>query len=840
MGLFGSKKKKKFYTAVQRMIEDKAITPSSKNAVASYLFEGGMSTSVNSKSLPDYLIEAAQNNMPTKYKQGYRYADKGHYAFGLPRAESTRAGVGVEARIQQIIEAEVDNPITPLYARLEEANYYHFMWQLLIKNYGYNPTSNELENLTAEKGFTCYLTSAQIFYTDATMQAVLDASYLDQWGLPAEFGPTLERAQDFTRPQLAYQTDPAALQDYAKIKYEYLEVIPDTTNPAEFKASFFDGLVLKGVGEIGAKIQIKDVDDLVLAEGLTDETGYFEVTLEEEATEVFVYVVDTAENSSEVNLLTAPFEDPDNEGIVGETPTQTEFKREEEFTFDFLEYISSNTESDTDVYSPEPDYIMACYTYELAGKTEIKFLTYAFGSGLNPAYEEVLQYAEATGEFFPRLYARLDGDNLTGLSKTDPRYKTSVKFAKKLGIDWVGWVKQLHDSIDNVGDVQQLFMTLCAPLNTSDPVIAEYLFRYFYKIYHEIEGYAEGSTTIKQGMAFNIRDTAYSHIVSFSGLELIQNPGNVTQVGKYTTSYVGDWESPYHSVKFQVSATEYVEIKIYGASSRHNFGGNGTSVSGTDEALVFPLDRSIIPKMTTTELELLFGKCLYIFINVIKVIKVKWYQTGIFKVIMVVIAIVVSFFFPPAAVVAYGYLAVAAYAIAVSIAISLVVQVLAKVLVKLGVNSGLVAVIAVIIAIIAIAVGGGASIGEILNTSANTLLQVSNAAFQLSSQMSQMYLKETVKQMEAFQAQAKSKWELLEEAQKLLETGTMPLSLETLMSDLRSKVLIRLGESPDIYLTRTIGLGNVGTMAFDMVSNYVDNTLVLPDLNTTMQQTQRG
>lgn len=875
MGLFSSKKKKKFFTAIQRMVEDKDIVPSGKSAVMRYIFEGGLSTSITSKSLPDYLIEAAQNNMPSKYKRGYRYVDKGDYVYGLPKAASSRDAVDVPAKVKEILELELGTSINLLYGKLEEANYYHFMWKILIEDYGYNPTTNELENLTAVKGFTCYLTSAQIHYCNDTMQAVLDSTYFDQWGLSADFGQTIERSQDLNRPQLSYLLDTAATKDYALVQYEYLEIIPDTTPPVDFKTTSFDGLVLKGVAEIGATVKVYDVTDVLLTSAITDEDGYCEITLASAETAIKIKVVDTALNESGIVDIVAPYEDLTDFG-TGDEPTQTEFKREENFTFDFLAYIQSNhgvgvepvDPGETppviadDDYVPEHNYIMACYTYDNAGITEIRFFTYVFGSGLNPEFEDIIQYSEASGEFFPRLYARLNGNDLSQLPKTDPIFKTSTKLGKHLGIGWEGWVKQLHASIEDVGTVQQLFMTLAAPVNTTDVVICEYLYRYFYKLYDEqpeapvgfVPPLGEAFNT-KEGLSLGIADSAYAHHIEFSAIGFNTVTGSIGEVGHYTSTYVPEstttvreglrirrvvLAAAYHSIKWQVTSTEYQEVRVYQLSSAHRFSGGGTSVSGTDEALVIPLDRSIIPRMTTPELEILFGKCLYLFINVVKIIKVKWYQRGVFKVVMAVVAIVISVVSVGAGAPISAYLLAAAQAVALGVAVSLAVQVLSKVLVKLGVSVEAVAILATVVAVIAVFAGDGSSLAEVLNTSAKTLLQASNAAFQLASSMSSLQLMETVKQMEAFQAEAKSKWELLEEAQKLLDTGIVPLSLETLMSDLRSKVLIRLGESPEVFLTRTVGLGNVGTLAFDMVSNYVDSALVLPDLNTMMRQTQRG
>lgn len=863
MGLFSSKKKKKFYTAVQRMIDDDQIVLSSKAAVTNYLFSSSISTSVMGKSLPDHIIEAAMNNMPSKYKAGYRYAAKGYYEpFGLPTAATTQAAVDVTLKVKEAVELEVGTTVDLLYAEIGEANYYHFMWKILIESHGYNPTTNELENLSVLKGSPCYLTTARVEYCTATADSVEDSTYFDQWGLSTESGQTTNRIQDLNKPLISYVIDDALLEDRAVITYEYLNTVADTTPPPVFKPSFFDGLLLKGIAEKGATVLVHDAADVFITSGVASATGYFEVTLVSSTSTVKVYVKDAVNNISTVVDITSPFEDT---AVVepGDDPTQTIFRIEETFNFDFLAYIESSTPSDTDVQVPDITYIMSAYTYDNAGTTEIKYLTYIYGSDVNPALEDVVNFESATGEFFPRLYARLNGDNLGNLPSTDPKVKASKKMAKKLGMEWKGWVEQLHEAIDDVTDVQQLFITLAAPVNTTDVVTCEYLYRYFYKLYTEQPEAPVGfvpplgdAFNIKEGLSLRIADNEYAHHVQFSAIGFDTVTGNIGEVGHYTSTYVPEITNSvlqgllvrrvavaaaYHSIKWQVTETEYQEVRVYRLSSAHRFSGGGTSVSGTNEALIIPLDRSVLPRMNTAELEILFGKCLHLFINILKIIKVKWYQTGVFKVVMAVIAIVVSVVFPPAGAAAYaGWAALAyaaAYAVVVGLVISLALKLVVKLLVSLGVSAEIVGIIAIVAAIVALAYGDGSSLAQVLDVSANTLLQVSNVAFQIVAGMQAYELNEIAKQMDAFQEQAKAKWELLEDAQKMLDTGTTPISLEVLMGDLRSKVLIRLGESPETFLMRSIGMSNVGTLGYEMVSNYVDSCLVLPDMNTMIRQT---
>ncbi len=277
MGLFSSKKKKKFYTAVQRMIEDDAIVLSSKSAVINYLFTEKGSTSLNSKSLPDYLIEAAQNNMPSKYKRGYRFAANGHYTgFGLPTAATSRLAIDIPAKVKEIMELELGTTVDMLYAHLEEANTYHFMWKILMESHGYNPTTNELETLSLAKGFTCYLTRAQIHFCQATADAVIDSSYFDQWGLSTESGATVERVQDLNALHVNYVIDPGAVEDFCLVEYEYLEIIPDTTAPTAFQTNSYDGFILEGVCEKGATVEVYDTaaTPALLGTGTADTLGH--------------------------------------------------------------------------------------------------------------------------------------------------------------------------------------------------------------------------------------------------------------------------------------------------------------------------------------------------------------------------------------------------------------------------------------------------------------------------------------------------------------------------------------------------------------------------------------
>lgn len=875
MGIFSGKVKRYYSTTVQRMIEDDQIVFSSQGAINNYLFSGGgrVSTSVFSKSLPDHIIEAAQNALPARLNRAYRAAKQGRYAsLGLPKCESvSRDAVNIEAVVRDYLEDIVGAPVSMLYTEVQEAQPYHVMWQLLIDNYGYNPDTNELEGLTASVGFTCYLTRAVLFFCQTTADAVIDDTFYDAWGYSTEFGETIDRTRDTTRDVLAHGIDPVATEDYVVLTYEYNEVVADTTAPIEFKASSFDGLLLKGVAEIDSIVRVYDVTDVELASAVADGTGYCEVTLPTTTADIHVRVEDSSGNLSTILAISNPHDDPTHVGITGDSPTVTIVKREEQLNFNLLPYMPPlPLDDEPTVYAPNPDYIQAAYTYELAGVPHLGYLTYEYGSETIPVLDDLFQLTEAAGEFYPRVYARLNTDNLSMIPKTDPKYKDSVRMGKVLGIEWKGWVEGVHEGIAeadgiSTGEVKQAFMMVGAPMNTEDPVLAEYLFRYFHKSYNEMDtplltsiAFKDPALDLKSGLYLEIKDQVYTQVLMYEYLGLKRVSGSIGEVGTYSAHYVSNMPlgtrrtrgfilskpNKCHIYRWQDTVGSYLEIQVFSASTAHRFNGGSSYQNGKDDALIIPLDRSALPKMNQKEKEILFAKCMHMFINVLKTVKEKWYQTGIFKIVMLIIVVIISVVTygagAGAAWTAYGAIMAAVTAVAISVAISLVIKIVAKVLVGLGVDSKVFAVIAVIIAIIAIAVGASSNVAELLNTSADVLLQVSNAAFALAGSMSNMELMETVKQMDVFQAQAASKMEMLDKAREMLETGTVPIDLEVLMGDLRSKVMINLGESADTFLTRTIGLSNVGTLAFDMVGKYVDSKLTLPDLNYTMSKLNRG
>ena len=871
------------------MIPDDSIVLSGKIAVLRYLAEkgDGVSVSLDAKSMSDYIIEASQYALPAKMRAARRYAAKGEYAYGLPTASSISVeGVDITNVVKQVIEADLGHSVDMVYAFIGDANYQHFLWKKLIEKHGYNPTTNELTTLSAVKGFPCYLDTAQLTYGKATVELYEDLKALDLHGFSVESGQSIGRVQDLSRLPIDAEVDTLVNDAYADITYKYLEIIPDITPPPSPVINSLTPTTIGGYAEIGGSVKFY-ISGVLQYTVTANSTGYFSYTFPStlaNGTVVNTVVVDAANNQSSVVAATVPYTNP-TPATQGTPATITQVVHTESFTFDFLDYIptavvteAADSGSGGDYGGTvdariENDYIQACYTFSSGGVTQIRYFTYVYGSGSIASLDNAFTTGAAFGEFFPRLYARLDGQDLVNtLSKYSDEYKSSKRMAKILGIDWEDWSKSLHDSIDSVGDVQQLFITLAAPMNTEDKETQEYLYHYWTAMYNQLDVPSTLPKLValnaKAGKTIEVKDNVYSHIVSFKAVSINDVVGSIGAVGTFASGYlntdkevvksiitpssgggtskfkyltiksqVEDAGFPsHHYYRYQDTPTSYKEVLVFLASSTHSFSGKSTTALGDDENLVIPLDNAVLPKMTNNEKEILFAKCMHLFINVKKVIKVKWYQRGAFKVVMAVVAVAISIAFPPAGVAAFSLTSVLT-AVGTSILIGAAVNMVITLLVKLGVSPELAGALAVVAAIYSgyLAVEGTTGV---LNMTASEVLKYSSYAMDMSAKASAYQMQQLQKDIDAFGEMAKEKEKELQQAKELAYNQVIDMDLELILADGRSRVFVTLGESVQDFLNRSPLNTTQTTLSY--ISNYVDLQLQPPSLNEILQQLQRS
>lgn len=532
-------------------------------------------------------------------------------------------------------------------------------------------------------------------------------------------------------------------------------------------------------------------------------------------------------------------------------------------TMGYTNYISPNdTDSDTidedtvlgtnpDVIAPsvpapttDADYVMAYYTYTRNNKEYAEYFTYRTGTNLIAKLEEVVEDVEKTGVYPPRLYARMRGTKYTEYAEDTPEYKSMTKYGKLLGIKWKDWVEEVHENMSGLEYVREIFLTFGVEANSQNKLIHQYLYHYFDAAYRGlpnkyVSSYGVESRSIKtnlalptgakQGTTVHLKDSLHTSGIAFDAIAKEILKGKIAEVGKYTFKYT----NRVHTYYYQETENTYTSIAVYNLQSIDLMDGNHWfTPSGTSEDLIVPLDLAITANLTSVELEKLYSMSMQLVVNTYQKVKKKWYQTGIFKFVMFVVAVVITVFFPPAGVAALSATAVVV-GIGMAIAISVVIRLLQKLVISLGISTTFFQVIMVILAVAAAVYGGYLNITNttgMAGMTASNLMLVSNAAFAMANAGQQAALVKAMNQYQQSVLDLQARDESLKE--KVEALGLLQVPTPEIMIFLPPVSLdIKLGEEPEDYYEKAIHNVNVGTYVYDYIESYVDINTMLPDLN---------
>lgn len=765
------------------MIEDENIQPMSKSVVLAYLRSNdSASTKTSTRSLADYLVEGRQSTIIAKLKRAHRMSKSATYAMGEMKGSYQFKPTKERLNTQLVSTLNTILGFTPdiVYQEFGKANYYHIAKYTLQESYGYDPLTNEVLNESTRIG-------KNVFLKDIIIELNQD---------------TVDSSDQI---QLVLQ-GPAATSGYTPFRL----ALPRPHSQIQITSAVSDS---------------KCTFVLCYADDLGKEVSY-NVTME-----YFNYV--------------SP-----NEAPVGS--------------------IDENTvlEFDPDVVAPsvpapttDADYVMAYYTYTYEGKEYAKYFTYRTGTNLMATLEEVVESEEKTGIYPPRLYARMQGRNYAESMKDTVEAKAMTKYAKLLGIKWNDWVEEVHKNMSGLQYVREIFLTFGVEANSTNKLIHQYLYHYFDTAYRGlpdkfISTYAGDTTTLggligpygnvpssavreelalpagaKKGVTIHIKDSLHTSGIAFDAIAKQTLQGTITEVGKYTFEYT----NRVHTYYYQETESTYTAISVYNLQSIDMMDGNHWfTPSGDSEDLIVPLDLGITAKLTSVELERLYAMAMQLVVNTYQKVKKKWYQTGVFKVVMFVVAIAITVFFPPAGLATLGTLALVAVGIGISVAISVVIRLLQKLVISLGLSSTVFQVIMVILAVVAAAYGGYLgytnTTGMAGMTASNVML-VSNAAFAMANAGQQAALIKAMNQYQQSVLDLQARDESIKE--KVEALGLLQVPIPEVMIFLPPVSLdIRLGEQPEDYYEKSIHNVNVGTYVYDYIESYVDINTLLPDLNT--------
>jgi hypothetical protein len=301
---------------------------------------------------------------------------------------------------------------------------------------------------------------------------------------------------------------------------------------------------------------------------------------------------------------------------------------------------------------------------------------------------------------------------------------------------------------------------------------------------------------------------------------------------------------------WQVDANNWKSLTLYGLLHQ-NFIYNGKSVdiSGTqaindteESGFIIPMHEDIFKSMTLKDATQMATASCYIVLNCYQVVKKKWYQTGLFSVIMIIVIIVITILTwgagtgPAAA--AYSAIGTAVgltgtAAIIAGMAISMIAaMVLSKILGavakaafgdKVGAIVG--AIATVVVMVVGMNMAGGANLGTALSqlTSPSNLLQLTNAVGQGVSQYvgyeAQDIIKQTNDMLESYNAKEAD----VQDAYKALGTSDLASFDPTQLTDTgRSHTY----EPASSFLNRTLMTGSdIAELTTSLISEFTSLTL---------------
>jgi len=336
---------------------------------------------------------------------------------------------------------------------------------------------------------------------------------------------------------------------------------------------------------------------------------------------------------------------------------------------------------------------------------EVMYTTYTLIGG---AIDEWFSYVENLDTIPSNLYV-LATINMTAIlplkennSIYDLEEKRRKQLLRRVGIEPKDMVESLADpNLDNA------YLWTGLPLSNIDPASIKVMFKTF-------DYLAAGSGNISVSMSqlsmnynFTIAKSTYT--------------GKIMNVGEYSKSLVGadvpgssdengSTPATYSTLTllYQGSETEWRQIVITNYVNSYSISGHSFTAfltSSKDVArLIIPLD--VLNGLRYREYVTVFESSLSMICYSITVVKTKWYQTGIFKIfvliVMIIIAIYTGYFDPQAFATAIGSMTATELVTAaiISIGVSVGIQLILK---ALGPEMG---ALVAIIAIVALAYGG--------------------------------------------------------------------------------------------------------------------------------------
>lgn len=447
-------------------------------------------------------------------------------------------------------------------------------------------------------------------------------------------------------------------------------------------------------------------------------------------------------------------------------------------------------------------------------------------------------------DFIPRLYFRYDKKWL----EDGELYKQSRKYSKKLNYPYKQVQKYLRKDIeknnkDDMDKISSIYLTVGVNIMGKEDVEIAYIFHWFqmyFRLAAQQAGQVIDNTQSRIELPGFILDFGFKldkQVFFADKIIYRKSSGNIGKVGTYKredgTVQIDDEvfgtteEADAITIIYQKDANTLEAYSIVNPKIEMDaFDGHLVSISPSkekddDTRLILPIYFDYIEDIKNfNKREKLILACMHLEFTTHFSRKKKWYESGLFKVIVVIVIAIISVVTSGAGLSLYAVLSAIGTSIAISVAVSLIMKVLTKIL-----PLEILKVIAVVLAVVAIIYGAfdmtafSKAFG-ILQMNANTLLSLSQ---QFMSAYQQKAMGNFMKEAEEW----RRKYRDLEKYKEGIRATR--ITINTDLSTERTRNPIIVGETPSQMIARTINT-TIGLLPIQYISQSVAYSLTLPTL----------
>ncbi|ADU79204.1 hypothetical protein F362_gp53 [Enterobacter phage EcP1] len=552
-------------------------------------------------------------------------------------------------------------------------------------------------------------------------------------------------------------------------------------------------------------------------------------------------------------------------------------------------FIELTTKEITTTITTNPDdsKVTKIVTKTTMSKLSSKhYFFYIAGSGTYPELDSIKNDITGSSPYYPVVPLRLYGTDYTDPTKIPADvYKGSKAILKKIGLK-IGDIGEKINANPDIDKVDHAFFVFGVSLNSKYPDSIRYLFEYFkylakqspsdkvaYLQYlKELENYNPESELNEVPIPppvnrLSLRQEPYNVTISYQYASIITVTGSIGSIGTVTRekgksqtiqlkppsdpkwgtrppneSLVLDADVSVIYFRKQISETQYEEVEVCGLDySNHVYKGHSVNTSGwkvlddmKNESFLIPLSEDVVHSMGLVKFTQMTFDCLHIIFNSYDEIVGKWYQSGFFQMVTIVVTIVIAVYGGYQFVAGLQGAMAGAAAAGTSAAMAAAEFIGTSVLVSVGVTVGVQYLIDIIGLdgifgiILAMAVYAAASYAMQMGGAqqglpwADEMLGIVPAVTKGADNYINKELSKIQDDAIATAGYFEDRQKELEEAMKAF-SGTKDIDI----SSIARSAYFNLFEDPNAFYERTL-LNNAGTLSVDFVSSYVRNALTLP------------